>query len=454
MPFGNPIIGGQSKLIREAIQSPNYLPGISGWSINRDGTAEFASGSFRGPISVTEPGNPDNTLGGIDEDGNFTGPNAYLSSDLFVQGLGVVGQAGISPNIPKVPGGGAGGGIIDSLPYGLVSYGPFLINGSRTVATGVTWGIVSQSFQAELGRCYYVELNNLRLSASASSGYHTVSLRCNFPASDGDQTTSTPTVGGGTFMGYLRRPTLNAQWDVTGRYGLMRCGSSLEIPHSGLVQLVLDLTATTTTISYQQPASTFPYIAECNVFDAGPTLGATTGYLDQGSGGSTNPTKSYTKSYLCSNSGSFDSDGDYISYYGDEMVVGFYSSGVGGNRKSMAIFPSMTSDLSGATITGMSITFHNHHSYYNSGASYNIGLHGNTTLPSSYNSGTGSIISGSIAKGATKTVAIPSAYWAGFISGSYRGFNMSAPSSSLSYYSKYDGNGWTYEPKITVTYVK
>jgi len=515
VPFSDPIIGGQGALIRSAIHSPNYVPGVSGWSINKDGTAEFASatlhgtlpvddltsgtldadavlgagavrtpgagarvvldaaglrgynstgdetinidattgdGTFTGNISVVDLGTGD-TLGALTNEGNFSGPNAFLSDDVFVAGLGIVGQADVSPNIPKVPGStDAGGGIIDSLPFGLVSYGPFLVNGSRTVASGVTWGVCSQSFQAEIGRSYVVELQRLRLSAAASSGYHTISLRLNTPAFNGDQTTATPTVGGGSFTGYLRFPTLNTQMTASGRFGVLRCGPGLEIPFSGLVQIVLDLQATTTTISYQQPASSFPYVAECNVYDVGPTIGATTGYLDQGAGGSTNPTKTYKKTYTCNDSGSYDSGGSYIGYYATEMVVGNYSGS--GIRKAMAIFPSMTSDLSGATITGMSITFHNHHTYYNSGATFNIGLHGNTSLPGTYNSGTGSIIAGDIAKGATKTVAIPSAYWSGFISGSYRGFNMSAPSSSLDYYSKYDGSAYTYKPSITVTYVK
>ena len=39
--FSNPIVGGVDKLIRQAIQSPNFVAGVSGWSINKDGTAEF-----------------------------------------------------------------------------------------------------------------------------------------------------------------------------------------------------------------------------------------------------------------------------------------------------------------------------------------------------------------------------------------------------------------------------
>lgn len=42
MSFENPIVGGENgELIRPSIQSPDYVPGVSGWTINRDGSAEF-----------------------------------------------------------------------------------------------------------------------------------------------------------------------------------------------------------------------------------------------------------------------------------------------------------------------------------------------------------------------------------------------------------------------------
>jgi len=40
MPFTDPVVGG-TELIRDAIHSSNYVPGTSGWSINRDGSAQF-----------------------------------------------------------------------------------------------------------------------------------------------------------------------------------------------------------------------------------------------------------------------------------------------------------------------------------------------------------------------------------------------------------------------------
>lgn len=48
MAFSNPITGGQGTLVRPAIKSPDYVPGVSGWSINRDGSAEFNDLDIRG----------------------------------------------------------------------------------------------------------------------------------------------------------------------------------------------------------------------------------------------------------------------------------------------------------------------------------------------------------------------------------------------------------------------
>lgn len=49
MTFSNPIVGGTT-LIRPAIHSPDYVPGVSGWSINKDGTAEFNNVVIRGDL--------------------------------------------------------------------------------------------------------------------------------------------------------------------------------------------------------------------------------------------------------------------------------------------------------------------------------------------------------------------------------------------------------------------
>lgn len=52
MPFGNPIIDGGGGLLRTDIQSPNYVPGVAGWRIARDGSAEFLSAAIVGSVSA------------------------------------------------------------------------------------------------------------------------------------------------------------------------------------------------------------------------------------------------------------------------------------------------------------------------------------------------------------------------------------------------------------------
>jgi hypothetical protein len=49
--FSNSILGGASKLIRAAIQSPNYVPATTGWTINKDGSAEFNNLTIRGTFA-------------------------------------------------------------------------------------------------------------------------------------------------------------------------------------------------------------------------------------------------------------------------------------------------------------------------------------------------------------------------------------------------------------------
>lgn len=54
MAFENPIASG-NKLIREALESPNFLTGVQGWQISRDGNAEFNNLDSRGVFHNTGP---------------------------------------------------------------------------------------------------------------------------------------------------------------------------------------------------------------------------------------------------------------------------------------------------------------------------------------------------------------------------------------------------------------
>lgn len=99
MPFRNSVVGGTT-LVRAAIRSPNFVTGVSGWSIDRDGSAEFndiviRGGTVIGGDALYYSGTPafDNMLlsisaaGGTDPFGNVypAGFKAYGSDpDDFV----------------------------------------------------------------------------------------------------------------------------------------------------------------------------------------------------------------------------------------------------------------------------------------------------------------------------------------------------------------------------------
>lgn len=88
MGFRDPIVGGTT-LIRSAIHSPDYVPGVAGWTINGDGSAELNDVTIRGTViaariiggtfgtSLTDPSlwlnedGDDNSLRVYDETGNL-----------------------------------------------------------------------------------------------------------------------------------------------------------------------------------------------------------------------------------------------------------------------------------------------------------------------------------------------------------------------------------------------
>lgn len=51
MGFANSVVGGVT-LVRPAIRSPNYVAGVSGWSINITGDAEFNNAVIRGSLVI------------------------------------------------------------------------------------------------------------------------------------------------------------------------------------------------------------------------------------------------------------------------------------------------------------------------------------------------------------------------------------------------------------------
>lgn len=71
MAFRNAILGGDDILVRDKIKSENYVPGVSGWQIERNGNAEFNDVTIRGDVEV----------------GSVTGTQVIITTD---SGAGVI----------------------------------------------------------------------------------------------------------------------------------------------------------------------------------------------------------------------------------------------------------------------------------------------------------------------------------------------------------------------------
>lgn len=54
MGFSNPIIGGGGALVYPSIKSPNFMAGLLGWIIRKDGSAEFNNLTIRGTFAGSE----------------------------------------------------------------------------------------------------------------------------------------------------------------------------------------------------------------------------------------------------------------------------------------------------------------------------------------------------------------------------------------------------------------
>lgn len=91
MPFNNSIAGGNGTLVRNQLQSENFVAGVSGWRISKNGNSEFNNGIFRGSLAIgtapaqhaiINPGNGD-ILDVYDASGNLVaqiiGSGTYIN---------------------------------------------------------------------------------------------------------------------------------------------------------------------------------------------------------------------------------------------------------------------------------------------------------------------------------------------------------------------------------------
>jgi hypothetical protein len=331
MAFENDIVAG-TKLVRSAIQSPNYIAGSTGWTINRDGSAEFANVTVRGPVIITASGLVVATIGA---NGNISGQLGSFNDVTFLD------DSGVPTSLSGLVGGSMGRGLVGF--KGFVGALPAPGNG---VFSNIAW------FQAPCrgDRLYLVTCTNIsylstnfsdRWVESQWSTYDTINPVPGIFA-------NTREMVGGTVGGIS--------------YGAPVVSSFLFASGGGAQQLatrtfVFQAKGQDATLSMYNPGG---WNLMC--FDVGEFTGNFPAMQNGGTGAPAGQTQRTTV-YVCTASQSYDGstnpipgvDGTNNCYMGNFSPTRTY-----GNERSIAIFPGATirSDLTGATVQTAKLWFY------------------------------------------------------------------------------------------------
>lgn len=327
--------------------------------------------------------------------------------------------------------------VLARFPRGVQARGRIQGSDLPDSMSGTDIGLFSLSFEAEAGRLYEVSMSPMLISVTDLVSPGSIGLRIRYTVGS-----STPTISNGSVLNY--------NYELASENGF----HTIQLPPSlltanGQVNLLFILYRSSGTMSAGVYDSQWITAAVKDVGPAIPDVAVVTT-----AGGTaeppTPPVKRYVKTYTRSWDGSY-LNGSYTSWSAGNCYQGYYSSGT--PSRSMIGFPSMTSDLSGATVEKIEVYLYFAHWYYNAGGTASIWMHGATSRPSTFSSiGSGPVVTSSWGKGQGKWVTLPSSLYAGFKSGAYRGIALRAPGDSTN--RTYYGYATGAQTKIRVTYVK
>lgn len=189
------------------------------------------------------------------------------------------------------------------------------------------------------------------------------------------------------------------------------------------------------------------------VEDIGPTALVS----DQGvaptnsSSGTTTPVlQTYTVEDALEWGNSYVGAGTDYNYNNHLLYQGQYLSNNGILKSMIGIKDAMRTAISGATINKVELFLYAAHWYYNSGGKALVGVHGIDNQPSTF-SHTANSVDVSFAKGESKWVTIASAHFAGFGTGTYKGFTLGGwANTDKLYYGYFDKDS----TRVRITYTK
>lgn len=355
MAFSNDVVGGLT-LVRPAIQSADYVPGVRGWRIARDGSAEFASGTFRGPVIVVSP-TTGNVLASIGANGNISGQigsfndvivgsGVSVANELTARARGIVGYWDIGASALPAP----GNGVFTNLAWVRCNW-----DTSRVVrVTTRLLPVQTTSTTYQIMTSQWIYSNNLVSSVTF-----------------GSQVQSVPSAsfGGTQFPDMFQNVAYFA--DTRGA------------ANGGRATFLLQTKSTDANTNFVNGG--WGLIVE----DIGP-LSAVTTFRDGGTGTPSGAT-TYTTTYKATASRSYDSSGNPIPAPDRDNYVymGSFPDRPYGNEQSLLIFPGATirSDLAGATIVSASMCLYCAKAEETAGSlAYNIGSQTSVPATASFGS--------------------------------------------------------------------
>lgn len=317
-------------------------------------------------------------------------------------------------------------GILDRLPGGMVAWGKRTTASKNPADTSTRQPFLRVDFPARKGRAYRITTTPIWSSGNGTgAGAY---IRLNYRDDGGVVSAFSDMLSGGV----APEQSITNAWEAA------------PLSLSGMIYPSKDVVASVM-ISFQgMGTGTVHLNGNVNypicifVDDVGPLVSDLGQYLD-GNGTSTPPPdppikQSYYKEYTLTGASSYQGNGSYYAYNESKMYQGLSPAGAG-NLTSIACFQSMTGDLAGATITGMRVYLYFEFWYYNAGGTAYLGLHGHSTPPATFShSVSGFTASSGWPRPGGRWINIPSAYWAGFKSGAYKGISLQAPGGDYQYY--------------------
>lgn len=332
MPFTNNIVAGTT-LVIPAIRSANYVAGMSGWSINADGTSEFSNVTVRGPVIITD--NMGAVLASIGATGNGSFQNIAITGDmtfgsttllteLALRAKGVVAWYSSTTTLPN----SGSNAFVDIISLSWISEGTTRL---YKIEVGPIGAFNAGSSTFEWQNKLLVDGSQVFLNQQEASGGGTQAVNC-------------------SFTGVFALGTHTVTWAANGSNGHVYAFGSV----SGSVPNLMTVT------------------------DVGEAISTS---------GNIGPPGAVTKTatYICTGSRSYDHSGNYIGAPdGDDNI--YYGGGNSnrsfGNECDILLFngSQMRTDLTGATILSAQLWLYCFTSINPEGSyGFNVGL--NTSLP-------------------------------------------------------------------------